>query len=622
MCGICGKYNFISDIQPSYESIFGMTELITHRGPDDSGIELSGNLGFGFRRLSIQDLSPSGHQPMKDYEGRIMIVFNGEIYNFLELRAELKGYGYKFKSHTDTEVIIYSYEKWGDDFLNKLNGMFGLALWDAPKGKFILARDRIGIKPVYYQETSDGITFGSEIKCILGDTPVSPQYSSSGLFSFLRYRYTPSPDTIYEGIKKLAPGTAITIIKGNVQKWRWWNFKPTTISKGMSQNQAIEELSTLYEDSVKHHLISDVPVGLLLSGGVDSALLLSLMNKEKKGIKTFSVGYGSSFEDDELQDAKKTAELYGAEHHQVILKQKEFIETLPKIISFLEEPVATSSIVPMYHVCQKAGEHVKVALVGQGPDELFGGYNRHLGLRIGPHWRNIPKPARSVLEKNLKGKVKSENFRRALFSLGINDRMNRYKNVFALEETSFIMNLFNKDRIGSVDEMDHIVLWDELKPYIENVDELTGFQFLEMRSSLPDELMMYSDKLSMAHSIELRVPYVDKNIVEYAEGLSQYIKMPNFKRKYIHKAIAKRYLPDEVINRKKRAFASNVIKDWFNSEIDNELINILRDPLAKIYNFLNFASVQEVINAHKNGSDFHKLIFSFIVIEMLMRNWV
>ena len=618
MCGICGEYNYRTG-KPSNEAILRrMGDSITHRGPDDSGIEVLGSLGFSFKRLAILDLSPAGHQPMKDADGKITIIFNGEIFNFLDLRKELITAGYSFRSTSDTEVIIYAYKHWGDSFLERLNGMFGLALWDSGKEKLIIARDRIGIKPVYYHENENGIIFGSEIKTIFAHGAIRPEVDPSGVFSFLRYRYTPAPNTIYKGIKKLAPGTAITIEKGKQKEWRWWNFRPNSYAAKISKKQAIEELSEIYSAAIQRHLISDVPVGLLLSGGVDSALLLALMNREKGNWKTFSVGYGSVYEDDELHDAKRTAEYFNAEHYPVLLDQKMFSESLPKIISFLEEPVATSSIVPMYHVCQRARQDVTVALVGQGPDELFGGYNRHLGLRVGEYWRYLPKKLRGVVEKTFKGKVNSELFRRALFSLNDENRMNRYSNVFALEESAFISGLFKDGIRENLLESDSVFLWDELAPFIDDADELTGFQFLEMRSSLPDELLMYSDKLSMAHSLELRVPYVDKEIVEYAESLSQSVKMPGFKRKYIHKLIAKKYLPAEVINRKKRAFASNVVSDWFNSSVDNDLLGRIIDPKASIYSFLDFGRIQEIVFAHKSGKDYHKLLFSLIVLEEII----
>ncbi|MFZ7131891.1 MAG: asparagine synthase (glutamine-hydrolyzing) [Eubacteriales bacterium] len=621
MCGICGEYNYRSGKPANKEKLIKMANSIIHRGPDDSGIDMQGSIGLSFRRLSILDLSIAGHQPMKDSDGIITIVFNGEIFNFNELRAELRNRGYSFQSNTDTEVIIYAYKQWGEEFLDRMNGMFGLALWDKKQQKLIIARDRIGIKPIYYHESNDGIVFSSEIKALFEHGCVIPEVEPGSVYNFLRYRYTPAPETIYSGVKKLAPGMAITIENGSKKIWRWWNYRPNSFLGKKREDKVIQELSEIYTNALRRHLISDVPVGLLLSGGVDSALLLAMMKKEKGDWKTFSVGYGSLYEDDELQDAMKTAEYFNSDHHQVLIDQNMFNRSLPKIISYLEEPVATSSIVPMYYVCQRARQDVTVALVGQGPDELFGGYNRHVGIRIGEYYRYLPKRMRSFLEKIFKKKMNNELFRRALFALSDDDRKSRYQNVFSIEDASLIGSLFSEDSRENILNAQPIFLWDELTSFISDADELTGFQYLELRSSLPDELLMYSDKLSMAHSLELRVPYVDKEIVEYAEGLSQSLKMSCFKRKYIHKRVAKRFLPREIINRKKRAFASNVVKGWFRESVDTFLLDSIKQKHAKIYSFLDYNNVQDLIKANQNGMDYHKLIFSLIVLEQVVSVW-
>lgn len=506
MCGICGQYNFQNNTLVDPETIKRMTTSITHRGPDDEGFYFSGSLGLGFRRLSIIDLR-GGHQPMSDQDKSVWVVFNGEIYNFPELKKELEGFGHVFQTRSDTEVIIHGYKQWGVDVLNHLNGMFGLAIWDEGKRKLILARDRIGIKLVYYKVESGSVYFGSEIRAVLATNRTKPEVDPVSLNLFLRYRYSPSPVTLFKGIRKLAPGTMITFENGASRYERWYNFKPTPFSPMPSDNEAKEELLRLYKQAVKRQLISDVPVGLLLSGGIDSALLLGLMNLQGSSWPTYTIGYGKSFKNDELPDAARTAEIFNTQNTQIKLDQEMFEKTLPKIISILEEPIASSSIVPMYHVSERARQDVKVALIGQGPDELFGGYRRHLGVRYGAYWRNMPRWVRAFTTSAISALPRNAVLKRGIYSLNVSERMKRYQNVFSILPGGAIDNLFHDGILpyGAGDKI--LEYWEDFNFLIEDIDELGGFQFVEVRSSLPDELLMYADKLSMAHSLEARVPF-------------------------------------------------------------------------------------------------------------------
>ena len=344
-----------------------MTNTLVHRGPDDEGYYISGPLGLGFRRLSIIDLE-GGHQPMSDREETVWIVFNGEIYNFPELKKELESHGHVFRTGCDTEVIIYGYKQWGTDVFNHLNGMFGLALWDARQKRLILVRDAMGIKFVYYKLDGGSIYFASEIRGILAGCGQKPEVDPVSLNLFLRYRYTPSPRTIFSGINKLAAGTMLILENGTSRLERWYRYAPKQFSPPKSMEQASEELLEIYKRAVKRQLISDVPVGLLLSGGIDSGLLLGLMNLYGNSWSTYSIGYGESFEDDELKDAAETARFFYAKHTSIQLGREAFEKALPKIVSYLEEPITSSSIVPMSFVCERARQDVKVALIGQGPD--------------------------------------------------------------------------------------------------------------------------------------------------------------------------------------------------------------------------------------------------------------
>src|SRR6266568_2888260 len=394
MCGICGQYNFGNPAPVRHADIKAMTDSLIHRGPDDQGHYVAGPLGFGFRRLSIIDLA-LGHQPMADQEESVWVVFNGEIYNFQELRSELQSYGHVFRTNCDTEVIIHGYKQWGDEVLNRLNGMFGLAIWDVRQRRLVLARDAMGIKLLYYKIERGSLYFGSEMRPICAAMQDKPEIDPTSLNLFLRYRYTPSPYTILKDVRKLAPGTKLVAKGGSCEVSRWYNFRPTPFAPTKSPDEAREELLELYKGAIRRQLISDVPVGLLLSGGIDSSLLLALMNLNASAWPTYTVGYGSSFADDELSDAAETARALGSNHTSLRLTKSVFEEALPKIVASLEEPIATSSIVPMYFVCQRARQDVKVALVGQGPDELFGGYRRHLGVRYGALWGRLPSWVRT-----------------------------------------------------------------------------------------------------------------------------------------------------------------------------------------------------------------------------------
>ena len=620
MCGICGQFYYKENHPVSIQKLKRMTDSITHRGPDDEGYHISDSIGLGFRRLSIIDLS-GGHQPMSDQEKNVWVIFNGEIYNFPELKKELEGYGHIFQTRSDTEVIVHGYKQWGIDVLNHLNGMFGLAIWDEKKKRLVLARDRMGIKMIYYKIENGLLYFGSEIRAILAVLNQKPDINSSAINLFLRYRYTPAPHTIYNGIQKLAAGTCLIVENGNAEVKRWWNYKPQLFDPVPSEAQVKEELLELYRQAVKSHLLSDVPLGILLSGGVDSSMLLALMNEFGEGWKSFTVGYGKSFADDELDDAKETAEIFKSSHYSVEINRQSFEETLSKIIACVEEPIASSSIVPMYHVCQKARQEVKVALMGQGPDELFGGYTRHLGVQYGKYWRSIPEIMRKPVGKMLTILPRNESIRRGLYSLEVPQRMIRYQQIFSVMSQSIISGLFQEKVLPDGFGNRIPDSWKELEKLLESTDELGGFQYLEIRSSLPDELLMYGDKLSMAHSLEVRVPYLDTKIVEYVERLPAKFKIRFGNRKWIHKQVCSSYLPKQIINRKKRGFAVNVVDRWFKESLSNEFDGMLLDKSSRMYEFLKPEEVQYLYKDHINGkSDNHKILFSLIVLEKWMRD--
>jgi asparagine synthase (glutamine-hydrolysing) len=596
-----------------------MANSIAHRGPDDEGYFISGPLGFGFRRLSIIDLA-GGHQPMSDQEESVWVIFNGEIYNFHEIKRELQGLGHCFRTNSDTEIIVHGYKQWGDDLLNRLNGMFGLAIWDVRQKRLVLARDPFGIKLIYYRIDGDTLYFGSEIRPIRAVMPGKAEIDPTSLNLFLRYRFTASPYTILKGVRKLAPGTKLTVQNGDCRVSRWYQFKPEPFVPAKSPRQARAELLSLYKDAIKRQLISDVPIGLLLSGGNDSGLLLALMNLNGSSWPTYTIGYGSSYADDELTDAAETARLLGSKHTSVTISKTTFERELPKIVAALEEPIAASSIVPMYFVCQRARQDVKVALVGQGPDELFGGYRRHLGVRYGAFWAGLPAWLRTPISSTVAALPRNETLKRGVHSLAISDRMKRYQFVFSLLPGEQVEELF-RDGLLPANAGDAILTsWQDMSELMNGTDELGGLQFLEVRSTLPDELLMYADKLSMAHGLELRVPFVDKEIVEYVERLPASLKVRNGSRKWLHRQVCRSFLPESIVKRPKRGFAVNVVDDWLRSVIDNRMADALLDGSSRIYQYLRPEAVCELFEQHAAGRhDNHKVLFSLVVFEEWLR---
>ena len=616
MCGICGQVKIASDEPVDQPMIRRMARTMFHRGPDDEGYFFDRSLGFGFRRLSIIDLA-GGHQPMADAEESVWIVFNGEIYNYQELRAELEGRGHKFRTSSDTEVIIHGYKQWGNDVFNHLNGMFGVAIWDVKKKKLVVARDPMGIKLIYYKVADGKLSFGSEIRPVLAAEDFRPEVNPDALNLFLRFRYTPSPLTIYQGVHKLAPGTMLVVENGTVREERWYNFSPEPFSEKISDADATEQLFELYRGAVKRHLLSDVPLGILLSGGLDSGLLLALMNEHGRDWPAYTIGYGNNYVDDELVDAAETASLLFARHNQVRLDQEEFEKALPNIVRFLEEPVASSSIVPMYFVCQRARQDVKVALIGQGPDELFGGYKRHLGVYYGERWRGLPKGIQSVASAIIARLPRNETLKRGVLSLGVGSRLERYQNVFSLNPAATVNGLF-RDTDGKFPTL--VELLSPLEPQMAKLDELGGLQLLEIRSSLPDELLMYADKLSMAHSLEARVPYLDRTVVEFAQRLDSHFKIRRGERKWLHRQVCKKFLPRQILKRKKRGFGVNVVDEWLQSSAKGKFTDALLDESSLMYGVLNPAPVKKLLADHQSRrQDNHKLLFSLIMFEQWLR---
>jgi asparagine synthase (glutamine-hydrolysing) len=412
----------------------------------------------------------------------------------------------------------------------------------------------------------------------------------------------------------------LIVQKGKCREERWYNFVPTPFTRPKKDKEAVEELLYLYKHAVRRHLLSDVPVGILLSGGLDSGLLLALMNEHGNSWPAYTIGYGESFEHDELSDAAETASMLGARHTTVLLDRAEFERSLPRIVECLEEPVAASSIVPMYFVSQRARQDVKVALIGQGPDELFGGYKRHLGVHYGEWYRGLPGGLRSMTGFAVNRLPRNEALKRGVRSLGSEDRLKRYQDVFSLAAPETIDGFFRESVLPERNGHELVEYWEALRPQMEHTDELGAFQLLEIRSSLPDELLIYADKLSMAHNLEVRVPYLDRTVVEYVQRLETNFKIRRGTRKWLHRQVCRNYLPSRILKRKKRGFAVNVVDDWFQSSFNGELPGLLLDKNSLMFELLKPEPVRELLEAHRSRrQDNHKLLFSLVMLEQWLR---
>jgi asparagine synthase (glutamine-hydrolysing) len=622
VCGVCGIHHRNGGaVDPSL--VGRMSDTIAHRGPDDEGSYVTGGLGLGFRRLSIIDLD-GGHQPMGDDTGSVRIVFNGEIYNFADLRTELERRGRRFRTRSDTEVIVHGYLEWGLGVLDRLNGMFGLAIWDARTERLVLARDRAGVKPIYWALDGDRLLFGSELRAVLAGMPGRPALDPSALALFLRFRYVPAPFTLQAGIRKLAPGTMLVVDRDGMAERSWWSFAPTPLDPVPTVEEATEHLLDLYRSAVRRQLVSDVPLGILLSGGLDSGLLLALMQAAEPDVRwpAFTIGFGDGHEGDELDAGTRTADLFGADHVRIELDRDDFERSLPSVVRALEEPVASPSVVPMYWLCERASRDVKVVLTGQGPDELFGGYRRHLGVRYGERWRSLPPPVRAAAGRTVHGLPRTAAWKRGVDALGEGDRFRRWQQTLALVPAATVHGLFRAEVRGRLVD-DGAALeesWRGIVDLAAGADELSGFQYLEIRSTLPDELLMYSDKLSMAHGLEARVPFLDQEVIEYALGLPPAYKIRHRTQKWLHREVCRRYLPPEILHRPKRGFAVDVVDQWYRSAATSMLDETLLDPGATLYQLLDARTVARLVSEHRSGRrDHHKLLHSLVVAELWLR---
>ena len=597
-----------------------MIAPLVHRGPDGRGVYLDHNVGLGHCRLSIIDLS-AGTQPMANEDETIWIVFNGEIYNFPALRDRLLAKGHVFRSHSDTEVIIHLYEDLGLDCVNELRGMFAFALWDSKRQRLFLARDRVGIKPLYYCQTGKALYFASELKGIVADPEVSRELSHNALRTFLAFNYVPGEDTLFKSVRKLLPGHHLVAERGQVTIRQYWDLRFTRDRWNQSFEEAVEELHHLLKATVRDHMIADVPVGVLLSGGVDSSAVLSFaVQGTDKKVSTFTVGFDGDQVVDERPYARMAAQRFGTKHHEISILAEDFWNFLPAYVWHMEEPVCEPPAVALYYVTKLARNHVKVLLSGEGGDEAFAGYPNYPNMMrlerfrsaLGPFAR--PAGAVAAFAGKLSGDARVERYGAALgrsLSSQYFSRTSGPTAFFNRHAEKFLTREF-QESTASVSPAEYI---GELLSAINGESLLNQMLYVDSKTWLPDDLLVKADKITMANSLELRVPLLDHKVLEFAASLPTEFKVKGKETKRILKAAFARVLPPEVLNRKKAGFPVPY-ENWLRNGLKNKVADILLSNRALSRGYFQKAEVKRLLQTSARVGGYTKEVFSLLAVEL------
>jgi asparagine synthase (glutamine-hydrolysing) len=624
MCGICGKLNFDPDENVPQSLLKAMADSIVHRGPDDDGYYVSGQIGLGFRRLSIIDLA-GGHQPLANEDRTIWIVFNGEIYNFQELREGLLKKGHTFRTKTDTEVIVHLYEEYGEAGIEALRGMFAFAIWDQNQKKLLLARDRIGIKPLYYGLTPHSLIFGSEMKAILQDPEVKREVLPSTIDRFLTFGYVPGEETLLTGIYKLPPGSFMVVKNGKTEVKQYWDLHFS--SSSVTLKDAEEQLLEILEESVRLHMISDVPVGFLLSGGVDSTAMLSLASrKTDRPISSYTVGFANSGVADERPFARVAAEKYGSEHHEISISSKEFADFLPQYVWHMEEPVCEPPAVALYYVSKLARNYVKVLISGEGGDEAFAGYQNYRGMLWIERIKRVAGPLKGALSKTLSLLYKVIPWHRLGKYLPLLDVPFESYYYSRASSPFYFFNAHYKEAYSS-DFCDHIDKERSLLPVTRllskntSEDILSRMLYVDTKTWLPDDLLVKADKMTMANSLELRVPLLDHKLLEFAATLPSNFKVHGLTTKYIAKRALGKQIPTEIIERKKAGFPVPY-ENWLRTDLRDSIHDVLLDRETLDRGYFKKSAIEKLLRDNAESGAHARDIFSLLVLELWHRQFL
>ena len=615
MCGICGIVNVDRSDLVDPNLVERMTMVLVHRGPDDDGYFVEGNAGFGHRRLSIIDLG-GGKQPIFNEDESIVIVFNGEIYNYIDLTAELIQLGHQFRSRSDTEAIVHAYEQYGDACIDHLRGMFAFAIWDRRRKRLLVARDRLGIKPLYFYQCDEFLAFASEIKSLLQIPAVSRVVNPDALEAYLTLRYVPGPQTMFKGIVKLQPGHLLAMDDRGVRIRKYWDLEYRTDETTPSDDHR-GRFEELLEESVKLRLVAEVPLGVFLSGGLDSSAILAVMSKlrGRERIKTFSVGYEVAKAQEEsvneFEYARLAANAFGAEHHEFKLTAEDFRDSVTDLVWYLDEPLADDSCIPLYFISRLARQHITVVLSGEGADEILAGYGIYKRmLAIDAAYEQFPRLTPWVARKFASifpGQTSQRYSRWASLPME-----QRYRGVSMGMPAALRSQLLGRQgRETAVN--------DAFRSCFEAVpkkDVLNRMLYADAKIWLPDDLLLKADKMTMANGLELRVPFLDHKLVEYAATLPSYLKLKGSTGKHLLREAMKNVLPKRIINRSKKGFPVPT-ESWLRDDLKDFVHDTLLASDAACHRYMNPRVIEKIISEHEKGTENRRQeIWTLLIFEI------
>jgi asparagine synthase (glutamine-hydrolysing) len=623
MCGIAGIIHPDQAQEVDGRQLRKMADRIKHRGPDDSGIETFPGVGLAHRRLSIIDLSSRGHQPMSNSDGSVCIVFNGEIYNFKQLRSELESKGYKFKSDTDTEVLIHGYQEHGDDVVLKLRGMFAFAIYDLKRHRLLLARDRLGKKPLKYMHKNGSLYFASELKALLTLPEVSREIDATAIDQYLTYQYVPSPRTGFKAIAKLPAAHRAVWENGNLKIERYWqqNYLP---KKNISMAEAVEGFHEVFLESVKLRLISDVPLGAFLSGGLDSSAIVAAMSEVGEGaVRTFTIGFDDG-KFDERPHAKKVAERFGTTHREFLVKP-DALDIFPKLVDFYEEPYADSSALPSYYLAKMTRQEVTVALNGDGGDENFAGYRtyQHYAKLMAAGKLRLPMFTRPLaqLACELTGMASPRAAYQGDFLMRLlrTPAPSRYPELVAYFSRQGRSDMYSADFHSRLDEVGGYSIMERALEQARADNAVERAMAADLCTYLPDDLLVKVDIASMANSLECRSPLLDHKLMEYVATLPLNMKIVGNNKKVMFKEYLKQYLPPELLTRRKQGFGIPMDR-WFRDELKTYSRDLLLGDGCRLNNMIRKEYLLRLLDQHACGRRNHgKRIWALLTLEQWLR---
>jgi len=592
------------------------TDAMAHRGPDDEGFHLDGALGLGNRRLSIIDL-PGGHQPIANEDESIWITFNGEIYNYRDLRPDLLARGHQFRTNSDTETILHLYEEYDLSFLDHLRGMFAFAIWDSRKRRLLLARDRLGVKPLFYRLEPGRLAFASELRTLRELLLRPPEIDPQSVYDFFGFRYIPAPRTFYRGVEKLLPGHFLVADPMGVRTHAYWDIPAEEATAKSAKDIATEVIEQLRE-SVRLRLIADVPLGVFLSGGTDSSAVVALMAElGARPLRTFSVGFDES-QFSELPFARVVANRYSTEHHELVVKPEHLRDELPRLVAFRGEPVAEPADVPLYLISRLAAQSVKVVLAGEGGDELFAGYPKYAADRLAGLVSALPQGVTRALIRWLP--YRQRRVKIALEALSIRDEAERSTTWFASFSREERESLFAPEFLAQVDPSHPARVFESYFEKVRDRSPLKRMLYADLKVWLPDNLLLRGDLMTMAASIEERVPFLDHRFVEMAARLPTRLLTRGFQTKALLKHALRPYVPKEVLYRRKVGFALP-IGDWFRKSLKPLIADLVLAPEAKARGYFNVANMERFVREHFDGvRDRQKQLWALLNFELWCRN--